>query len=118
MPRYRNWQRIFKINIDNARVAELADLPAGRQARTTQNIIKMIYHVYAIKSEHKNYIYVGLTNNPTRRIAQHNNKKEKVTRCYAPFKIIILEQYETRPKARLREKYLKSGIGKEYLKSI
>lgn len=78
----------------------------------------MFCYVYVIKSEQKNYIYVGLTNNPTRRLAQHNNKRERTTRCYVPFKIVLLEQYKTRIEARIREKYLKSGIGKEYLKSI
>jgi putative endonuclease len=93
-------------------VAELADLPAGRQARW-----KMCY-TYAIKSYEKNYIYVGLSNNPERRIAEHNNGKERTTRAYAPFKTILIEVHNTRTEARKREKYLKSGIGKEYLKSL
>jgi putative endonuclease len=93
-------------------VAELADLPAGRQARD------MMYYIYAIKSLVKNYIYVGLTANAERRIAEHNNRKEKTTRSYAPFKTILIEAYDTRPKSRQREKYLKSGVGKEYLKSL
>ncbi len=77
-----------------------------------------MYYVYAIKSKEKNYIYVGLTNNPQRRIKEHNYKKEKTTYFYAPFKAILIEKYRTRIEARKREKYLKSGIGKEYLKSL
>ena len=77
-----------------------------------------MYFVYAIKSRNKNYIYVGLTNNPERRITQHNTGKEKTTKSYAPFERILLEHFETRNEARLREKYLKSGIGKEYLKKL
>ncbi len=93
-------------------MAELADLPAGRQAR------EIMYYVYAIKSVLKNYIYVGLTVDTERRIAEHNDRKEKTTRSYAPFKTILIEEYDTRIKAREREKYLKSGAGKEYLKSL
>ena len=93
-------------------MAELADLPAGRQAR------KLMFYVYAIKSLKKNYIYVGLTANTERRIAEHNEKKEKTTRSYAPFETILTEVYDTRIEARKREKYLKSGAGKEYLKSL
>jgi putative endonuclease len=93
-------------------VAELADLPAGRQAR------EIIYYIYAIKSVIKNYIYVGLTANTDRRIAEHNDRKEKTTRSYAPFRTILIEEFDTRIKARKREKYLKSGAGKEYLKSL
>ena len=88
--------------------------PACRQAGA---LLKMFYP-YAIKSKNKNYIYVGLTNNPDRRISQHNNKKEQTTKSYAPFKIILIEKHSTRAEARNREKYLKSGIGKEYLKSL
>ena len=77
-----------------------------------------MYYVYAIKSEERNYIYVGLTNNPERRIKQHNDKREKTTRAYSPFKTILIEEHPTRIKAREREKYLKSGIGKEYLKRL
>ena len=94
-------------------MAKLADLPAGRQARTTK-----MYYVYAIKSVSKNYIYVGLTNNPERRIKQHNSGKERTTRPYFPFMTLIIESYPTRIEARKREKYLKSGIGKEFLKSL
>jgi len=77
-----------------------------------------MYYVYAIKSNRKNYIYVGLTNNPQKRIAEHDSKKEKTTRFYAPFETILIERYGSRIEARKREKYLKTGVGKEYLKSL
>ena len=77
-----------------------------------------MFYIYVLKSKIRNYIYVGLTNNIARRTTQHNNGREKTTRAYAPFEIILTEKYNTRPEARIREKYLKSGIGKEYLKSL
>ncbi|MEK7647397.1 MAG: GIY-YIG nuclease family protein [Patescibacteria group bacterium] len=77
-----------------------------------------MFYVYAIKSMARKYIYVGLTNNLARRVGQHNNKKEKTTRSFAPFKILLTETFPTRIHARQRERYLKSGIGKEYLKSL
>ncbi|RJQ31628.1 GIY-YIG nuclease family protein [Candidatus Parcubacteria bacterium] len=77
-----------------------------------------MYYVYAIKSLNRNYLYVGLTNNPERRINQHNEGRERTTRTYAPFRTLIVENFSTRVDARNREKYLKSGIGKEYLKSL
>jgi putative endonuclease len=77
-----------------------------------------MYYVYAIRSRSRNYIYVGLTDNPDRRIKEHNNKKESTTRPYVPFDVVTIEEHETRIKAREREKYLKSGFGKEYLKSL
>jgi len=76
-----------------------------------------MFYTYAIKSIKKNYIYVGLTNNINRRIKEHQMGFNKTTKPYLPFKIILQEQYSTRTEARQREKYLKSGCGKEFLKS-
>ena len=77
-----------------------------------------MYSVYAIKSKDRNYIYVGLTNNLSRRLNEHNAGRNKTTRPYKPFFLIHVEEYETRMEARNREKYLKSGIGKDYLKRL
>jgi putative endonuclease len=76
------------------------------------------YFVYAIKSLSKNYIYVGLTNNLERRIQEHNSGKSKSTKSYTPFRLIYCEKVGIRIEARKREKYLKSGSGKEFLKKI
>ena len=77
-----------------------------------------MYYVYAISSLERNYIYVGLTDNLERRFFEHNNGKNKTTKPYLPFKIIYTEEFETRLEARQKEKYFKSGIGKEKLKII
>ena len=77
-----------------------------------------MFYVYVLKSTLRNYIYVGLTNDVNRRVNQHNNKRERITRAYAPFEIMLIEEYDSRAEARKREKYLKSGFGKEYLKNL
>lgn len=66
----------------------------------------------------RNYIYVGITNDIERRVGQHQSGKEKTTAPYKPFEIILTESFTSRIDARTREIYLKSGIGKEYLKKI
>ena len=76
------------------------------------------FFVYAIKSLSKNYIYVGLTNNLERRIQEQNSGRGRSTKSYAPFRLIYSEKIGARIEARKREKYLKSGIGKEFLKKI
>ncbi len=78
----------------------------------------MHYTVYAIKSKGRNYIYVWLTNNLERRFNEHNLGKEKTTRPYSPFKLIYSEKFKTRIEARIKEKYLKSGCWKEFLKDL
>ena len=77
-----------------------------------------MFFVYAIKSKIRNYIYVGLTKDLNERINRHNNGREKTTKPYKPFKLIYFERFRTRIEARKKKKYLKSGIGKEFLKEI
>jgi putative endonuclease len=35
-----------------------------------------------------------------------------------PWIIVIIEEFETRLKAREREKYLKTGVGREFIKTL
>jgi len=77
-----------------------------------------MYYVYVIKSETRNYTYIGLSDNVERRLGEHNSGKNRTTRPYRPFNLILTEQFETRAEARKREKYLKSGSGREYIKTL
>ncbi|MEX0622042.1 MAG: GIY-YIG nuclease family protein [Candidatus Woykebacteria bacterium] len=74
--------------------------------------------VYGLISEKDGRIYVGFTTNLGRRIREHNLGRVFSTKGYRPWKILYKEETATRLQARKREKYLKSGIGKEFLKSI
>jgi len=77
-----------------------------------------MYVVYAIKSLQYNYIYVWITDNISRRIGEHNNWHTKSTKYYRPFSILYIEEVWDRKEARIREKYWKSWIGKQKLKSM
>jgi putative endonuclease len=77
----------------------------------------MAFTVYAIKSSLDNRIYVGFTVNLDNRLMEHNQGRTRSTKGYRPWNLIYQEVVETREKAREREKYLKSGCGKEFLKS-
>lgn len=65
-----------------------------------------------------NYIYVGMTNNLEKRIERHNKGYERTTRPYRPFELLFQEELANRLEARKKEIYLKSGIGKEYLRTL
>lgn len=78
----------------------------------------MIYSVYAIKSEKDGRIYVGLSRNVIKRLEDHNKGRVFSTKGYRPWKLIYKEEVGERQKAREREKYLKSGVGKKFLKSF
>ena len=77
-----------------------------------------MYSVYAIKNKTWNYIYIGLTSNLNRRTHRHHSDYEKTTRAYSPFNLILSEDFKTRDEVKAKEKYLKSGAVKEFLKKI
>ncbi|MEJ7626466.1 MAG: GIY-YIG nuclease family protein [Ferruginibacter sp.] len=74
--------------------------------------------VYAIKSEINSDIYVGISKNPDNRLKEHNSGKSRFTKGLKPWKKIYCELHPDWEAARKREKYLKSGVGKEFLKSL
>lgn len=77
-----------------------------------------MYFVYAIQSIKDSRIYVGFSIDIERRISEHNHGYVFSTKGYYPWKLIYKEKVGNRAKARIREKYLESGVGKEFLKSI
>lgn len=78
----------------------------------------MDFFVYAISSINRNYIYVGLTSNIEERLKRHNLGYEQTTKPYKPFVLLYTEACEDRIVARNREKYWKSGVGKEKLRTL
>lgn len=77
-----------------------------------------MYYVYALKSTKHNRIYVGLTKNLTLRTKEHNAGKTKSTKFYRPWILLYSEELGSRLAAREREKTLKSGFGRDYLKHL
>ncbi len=59
-----------------------------------------------------------MTNNLDRRLKEHNSGQNKSTKAFLPWKLVYKEDFEDISEARKREKYFKSGSGREYLKSI
>jgi putative endonuclease len=77
-----------------------------------------MFFVYAIMSEKDGRIYVGMCSNVEVRLKEHNSGKTKSTKGFRSWKLIYKEEAVNRIEARKREIYLKSGIGKEFLKSL
>jgi putative endonuclease len=77
-----------------------------------------MFTVYSLKSEKDGRIYVGFTQNIARRLKEHNSGNTRSTKGWLPWNVIYTEEVDSREKARAREIYLKSGVGKEFLKSL
>ena len=78
----------------------------------------MTITVYVIRSLSKNFRYIGLTDSLDRRLGQHNDGRSKSTSPYKPFKLIYSEVLQDRKLARQPEKFLKSGVGRNFLNSL
>ena len=60
-----------------------------------------------------------MTKNLEERVERLNSGIERTTKPYRPFKLIYNEKLDVDgPEARKKEKYWKSGIGKEKLRNI
>lgn len=79
----------------------------------------MNYYVYILISKNKTgWSYVGQTDNIKRRIKEHSQGKIKSTKGFRPLKLVYIEKFKSREESLNREKYLKSGIGREEKKKI
>ncbi|WP_456424373.1 GIY-YIG nuclease family protein [Lutibacter sp.] len=77
-----------------------------------------MFYVYVLYSKKYNRKYTGMTIDIEQRLKEHNTKQNKSTKAYVPWEVIFKEEFKTRIEARAREKYLKSGIGREFIKSL
>jgi len=71
------------------------------------------YYIYIIQSEKDKSYYTGLTKNLGRRLKEHNRSNTKTTRSKKPWRLIYSEKCINRSEARKRERFLKSGVGRE-----
>lgn len=62
--------------------------------------------------------YVGITNNLERRLSEHRSGGTKGGQIIGEFQVLHLEQFPDYSSARKREKYLKSGVGREWLDEL
>jgi predicted GIY-YIG superfamily endonuclease len=94
---------------------------AGTRAISTPEIREIQtgkYYVYVILCEN-NSLYIGQTNNLQTRWKQHRQGKGALwTKNHTPIKIVHLEEFDTIKEAVKREKDLKTGFGRKWLKKL
>jgi len=74
--------------------------------------------VYVLYSRNFKRTYVGQTNNLEQRLERHNKGMVKSTRLFQPWDVAYHEQYRSRAEAMKREKWLKSGSGRDFIKKV
>jgi putative endonuclease len=79
--------------------------------------ITMSFFVYVLESNVDGRLYKGHTQDIEKRLNEHNAGKTKSTKGYLPWNLVYFEEFDTRENAVFREKYFKSGIGREFLKN-
>lgn len=76
-----------------------------------------MYYVYVIQSNKNKQFYTGFTRGLQNRLREHNAGRVPSTKERGPFELIYYEACLNEQDALAREKYLKSGMGKRYLKN-
>jgi len=75
--------------------------------------------IYILKSEETGKYYTGASreNNAEKRLRYHNGGKNKSTKAGRPWALVYVEGQGTFQEARVRENYLKTGQGRQWIKS-
>ncbi|MDQ5950192.1 MAG: putative endonuclease [Patescibacteria group bacterium] len=76
-----------------------------------------MFYVYILKSERNKNFYTGCTKDLRKRFELHKNGKVEYTKKNGPWELVYYEACVNSVDAYAREKYLKSGPGKRYVKN-
>lgn len=75
-----------------------------------------MFCVYILKSEKDGGIYIGKTNDLTRRFAEHNSGKVSSTKPRRPLVLLEYIECKTEIESRILEKECKKGYKREEIK--
>lgn len=75
-----------------------------------------MHYVYMLHSLSDGGFYIGYTANLRKRFVEHSKGKAFATSHRGPWKLIYYEAYIEQADALGRERYLKSGAGRKFLK--
>jgi len=78
----------------------------------------MKFTVYILYSQQFNKHYTGFTSTIDLRIQSHNEFGKDWTARYRPWKLIYIKEFESKTDAMTHEKWLKTGVGRAFVKSL
>jgi putative endonuclease len=76
-----------------------------------------VFYVYILRSERDSGFYIGFSTNLRARLRQHQDGERFATKSRGPWKLVYYEAYTEREDAEGREKFLKSGAGRRFLRT-
>lgn len=77
----------------------------------------MYFYTYVLRSLKDGKLYTGVTRQLKKRLFEHDTGVTRSTKGRGPFELIYFEGCLSEKAAFMREKQLKSGHGKRYLKN-
>jgi len=78
----------------------------------------MFYYVYILQSKNDGELYIGCTNDLKKRFKEHNSGAVFSTKLKKPYRIIHYETFLNKKDAFLREKWFKTGWGRNQVQKI
>ncbi|MFA4818233.1 MAG: GIY-YIG nuclease family protein [Patescibacteria group bacterium] len=75
-----------------------------------------MFYVYILKSLQDGELYTGFTNNLRKRFVKHQTGKVFSTQNSRPFRLIYYEACLAKEDAQNRERFLKTGWGRNFIK--
>ena len=94
--------------------------PATKNERPEKGLFPLgdsMFYIYVILSS-KGKIYTGHTSDLSKRLSEHNSGLCKSTKIDKGWKLVHSETFESSGAAMKREKWLKTGTGREFVKEI
>ena len=82
----------------------------------SSSLLKDKYYVYVLFSLKDNKFYVGYTTDLKKRLAEHFASKVTATKHRLPLKLLHYEFFINKGDAEARERFYKSGFGREQLR--
>ena len=76
-----------------------------------------MFYVYLLHSTKDNGFYIGYSTDLKGRLSEHMRGASFATSHRGPWKLIYFEAYTEREDAEGREKFLKSGAGRRFLRA-
>ena len=112
--------------VGQVRFSEEVRSPAGRRLKRGRPVDWRAepgrFWVYVLQSGTTGKLYIGQTNDLSGRLRQHNdpesNRSLYTKRTPGPWVLAHVEEFPSRREAMARERFLKTGQGRDWLRGI